>query len=64
LIGKADEQLVHQREKPLAEPHAIAFGFDQPSRFRMNGETSYGIVEYMSAGGGRRCGIPRTEMSG
>jgi len=43
---------------------ALAFGFDQHCRFQMNGETGYGIVEYMFTGGSRRYGIPRTEMGG
>jgi len=50
--------------KALAEADANAFGFDQHCRFQMNGETGYGIVEYMFTGGSRRYGIPRTEMGG
>ena len=32
-------------------------------RFQTNGEASYGIVEFVCAGGSRRYGIPRTEMA-
>lgn len=64
MIGTADEQLVHQTEKPLTEPDTNAFGFDQPGRHQTDGETGYRIMEYLFTGGSRRCGIPRTEMSG
>ncbi len=30
----------------------------------MNGETGFGIVEYMMTGGSHRYGIPRTEIGG
>ena len=50
--------------KALGHADASAFGFDQHCRFRMNGETGYGIVEYMMTGGSRRYGIPRTQMGG
>lgn len=48
----------------LAEAEVSAFGFDQHCRFQMNGETGYGIVEYMLTGGSRRYGIPPAEMGG
>jgi len=63
LISKADEHLVHQTEKPLAEADINAFGFDQHCRFQINGETGYGIVECTFTGGSRRYGIPRMEMT-
>ena len=50
--------------KALAAADAGAFGFDQHCRFQMDGETGYGIVEYMMTGGSRRYGIPRTEIGG
>ena len=48
----------------LAAAGANAFGLDQHCRFQMNGETGYGIVEFMFTGGSKRYGIPRTEIGG
>jgi len=42
----------------LKQADATAFGFDQLCRFELNGETGYGIVEYMVTGGCKRYGIP------
>jgi hypothetical protein len=41
-----------------------AFGYDQHVKFEMNGETGYGIVEYMLTGGSKRYGIPPTAIGG
>lgn len=41
-----------------------AFGYDQHARFEMNGESGYGIVEYMFTGGSKRYGIPGTYFGG
>ena len=48
----------------LAAADANAFGFDQHCRFQMNGETGYGIVEFIVTGGSRRYGIPPAEIGG
>lgn len=48
----------------LAAADAGAFGFDQHCRFTLDGETGYGIVEYMVTGGSRRYGIRRTQLGG
>jgi hypothetical protein len=46
----------------LVQADTNAFGFDQHCRFRMGGETGYGIVEYNFRGGSRRYGIPPVEI--
>lgn len=43
---------------------AAAFGFDQHCRFTLNGETGYGIVEYMMTGGSKRYGVPASKLPG
>ncbi len=48
----------------LAAADANAFGFDQHCRYQMNGETGYGIVEFIVTGGSKRYGIPPAEMGG
>jgi len=64
FLARAPSAWSDSDAKALAEADANAFGFDQHCRFQMNGETGYGIVEYMFTGGSRRYGIPRTEMGG
>ncbi len=63
FLGPAAGQWSESNLEALASADASAFGFDQHSRFKMAGETGYGIVEYMVTGGSRRYGIPpaRTE---
>ena len=48
----------------LAAADAAAFGFDQHCRFRLAGQTGYGIVEFMVTGGSRRYGIPPATFGG
>ena len=43
---------------------AAAFGFDQHCRFELDGETGFGIVEYMVTGGHKRYGIPALRPGG
>src|SRR5574341_452269 len=43
---------------------ATAFGHDQHVRYEMNGETGYGIVEYMFTGGVKKYGITPTILPG
>ncbi|MEX0801195.1 MAG: hypothetical protein WD379_08260 [Dehalococcoidia bacterium] len=47
-----------------AAAEKAAFGYDQHAQFEMNGETGYGIVEYMFTGGSKRYGIPGTYFGG
>ena len=64
FLARAPNAWSDSDAKAMAEADTNAFGFDQHCRFRMNGETGYGIVEYMMTGGSRRYGIPRTEIGG
>jgi hypothetical protein len=41
----------------MARLDAISYGHDQHVRYEMNGETGYGIVEYMFTGGVKRYGV-------
>lgn len=46
----------------MARVEAAAFGYDQHTRYEMNGETGYGIVEYMFTGGVNKYGVPPTKL--
>ncbi len=48
----------------LAKADAVSFGFDQHTRYELNGETGFGIVEYMMTGGSKRYGVPPTRLEG
>ena len=48
----------------MARLDATAFGHDQYVRYEMNGETGYGIVEYMFTGGVKKYGIPAAVLPG
>ena len=48
----------------LAQAEAASFGYDQHTRYELNGETGFGIVEYMFTGGVQRYGIPATRIGG
>ncbi len=48
----------------MARLDATAYGHDQHVRYEMNGETGYGIVEYMFTGGVNKYGVPPTKLGG
>lgn len=60
MLSKWDES----EEGAADRADAASFGFDQHCRFEMNGETGYGIVEYMFTGGVARYSVPPTKMGG
>lgn len=64
LLARAPAAWSDSDEAARQQADATAFGFDEHCRFEMDGETGYGIVEWMVTGGCRRYGIPRTEMGG
>lgn len=64
FLARAPAAWSDSDEDARSQADATAFGFDQHCRFRMEGETGYGIVEYMFTGGSRRYGIPPTELRG
>jgi hypothetical protein len=62
FLGPAPGAWSDSEAGTLAQADANAFGFDQHCRFRMGGQTGYGIVEYNFRGGSGRYGIPAIEM--
>ena len=64
FLGPAPAAWSDSEGETLAPADANAFGFDQHCRFRMGGETGFGIVEYNFRGGSRRYGIPAVELAG
>lgn len=64
FLGPASRRWSDSDEDALKQADAAAFGFDQHCRFEMNGQTGFGIVEYMLTGGYRRYGIPPARPGG
>jgi hypothetical protein len=46
----------------MARLDATAYGHDQHVRYEMDGETGYGIVEYMFTGGVKKYGVPPSTL--
>ncbi len=46
----------------MARLDATAYGHDQHTRYEMDGESGYGIVEYMFTGGVKKYGIPPSNL--
>lgn len=64
ILGPSASAWSEDDAAALTAADAGAFGFDQHCRFRMAGQTGYGIVEFMVTGGSRRYGIPPATFGG
>lgn len=62
FLGPRSTRWSDSDAEALAEADAASFGFDQHCRFSLEGETGYGIVEYMFTGGSKRYGVPPTRL--
>lgn len=51
-------------KEAMARLDATSYGHDQHVRYEMNGDTGYGIVEYMFTGGVKKYGIPPAKLGG
>jgi hypothetical protein len=64
ILGPAPAAWSEDDADTLAAADTAAFGFDEHCRFRMAGQTGYGIVEFMVTGGSRRYGIAPATFGG
>jgi hypothetical protein len=63
-LGPMQNRWDEAEEGALERADSASFGSDQYCRFQMNGETGYGVVEYMFTGGVARYGVPATKLPG
>jgi len=64
FLGPMTNRWSESDAEALKQADAASFGFDQHCRFELDGETGYGIVEYMVTGGHQRYGIPPIRTGG